>query len=246
MRAAGEFTLLVFQNSSELLVISRRQLIVGAGLGSAGLAGLSLSRHGGQSPSIPDLDALVPASLGRWTRVPSDQVVLPPDDLLTASIYDQVVVRGYRDGPNSTVYLVIAYGAAQSYSMQLHRPEFCYPAAGYSIASFGAAPLTVGRKYLPAAFLRAVKGGREEAILYWTRIGDAFPQSVWQQRLAIAGAAFRGDLTDGVLVRLSRVSQYTGGELEMLAQFSEALFQALPPSARAVLFGRRLMVPAEV
>ncbi len=72
------------------------------------------------------------ASLPGWSERPSNAIVAPAEEnSLAARLYNQSLARLYVNAAGEGVMLVIAYGNTQSDSLQLHRPEVCYPAFGF-------------------------------------------------------------------------------------------------------------------
>ncbi|AKH42809.1 EpsI family protein [Altererythrobacter atlanticus] len=206
-----------------------------AGIGAACLA---LRPSGVLAPDAPPHVALeLPAAFGAWRAIPLDEVILWPDDTLSPAIYRQIVARRYLREDGLAITAVIALGSAQNYLMQLHRPESCYPASGFSIESNEPAPVALPGLDLPARSMRAKRGDREDEILYWTRIGDAFPQDLWGQRLAMARNAVFRSPQNGVVARFSITNPAGGQAAAQLESFIVALFGALGSSGRTVLFG---------
>src|SRR3546814_14636753 len=81
--------------------------------------------------------------------------------------------------------MVIAYCDIQSDTLQLHRPEVCYEAAGFRITRSEPVAFDVGlRAPLTGRYVVAEAAYRKEAILYWTRIGDALPVSRIDQHMS--------------------------------------------------------------
>src|SRR3546814_6209284 len=103
--------------------------------------------------------------------------VLPQDEVSrSAQLYSQLVSRVYAGSGRDAVMMVIAYGDSQSDTLQLHRPEVCYEAAGFKITRSEPVAFDVGlRAPLTGRYVVAEAAYRKEAILYWTRIGDALP-----------------------------------------------------------------------
>ena len=134
--------------------------------------------------------------------------------------------------------LLIAYGASQSDALQLHRPEACYPAVGFSIAARRLSALAVGTTVsIPSVTLTAKAEGRSEDIVYWARLGELLPQTAAEQRSDRLATAMRGYVGDGVLVRASMVRLGEQPVYAMLDQFLAEMVVALPPVARPVLIG---------
>lgn len=220
---------------------SRRHLVVGGLL--AGLAAASYARM----PIKPDrrvppgtLEALMPNRVGSWTFASSSGVVLPPPDALSDRLYDNLVVRTYTALDKPPVMLLVAYSNVQDGILQIHRPEFCYTAGGYELSptvDLGIVDSN-GVRHGANAFVATARD-RTEQVLYWTRIGQSFPQSWAQQRLAVVKSNLRKITPDGLLARLSLLDEDRGRGLLTLGQFVAAFDRSAPPKLQAILFGRR-------
>ena len=121
---------------SERALLSRRQVLTGLLMASA--AAVAAIRK----PNIRlnylgnhNLEDVVPKRIGRWDFVTNSGLVIPPNDQLQLALYSQLLTRVYSDGNNS-IELLIAYSAAETGFLQVHRPEFCYTAAGYQLSDF--------------------------------------------------------------------------------------------------------------
>jgi EpsI family protein len=148
-----------------------------------------------------------------------------------------VLTRSYVDGA-STIMLLIAYDSAQSGMLQIHRPEACYPASGYALSggSDYNVPLAAGLS-VPGQRLTATNGERVEQILYWTRIGDAFPTSYDGQRQSVAGQNLRGLIPDGALIRMSTINRNAAVAQAQLLAFAQQMFVGMDGEGRALLAG---------
>lgn len=188
------------------------------------------------------LEALLPERFGDWYHVPSDAIVTPDsDDSLAAKLYSQSVGRLYQLSSGEGVMMLIAYGDTQSDQLQLHRPEVCYPAFGFNIVSSAPAAIKIGHgAVVPGRNLTASSSERTERISYWTRIGEALPQSGSEQRLAKLKIAFEGTVPDGVLVRISNVEGDDATAFSLNERFAADLIAAMSPASRPVLIGTRL------
>ena len=80
------------------------------------------------------LEDVVPKRIGRWDFVTSSGLVIRPRSAPLA-VYSQLLTRVYLDG-KAPIWLLIAYSAEQTGFLQVHRPEFCYTAAGYRLSDF--------------------------------------------------------------------------------------------------------------
>jgi EpsI family protein len=186
------------------------------------------------------LGDLVPTMLAGWTSQDiSDPLALNQKDSLSARLYNELVVRLYTHESTQThVVMLLAYGARQSDELQLHRPEVCYPAFGYTLTRNEAAQIPLGgRVMLPVRRLRAESPERRESIIYWSRLGEYLPQDGGAQRDARFRTALRGQIPDGLLSRFSSVSEDTAGAWASIQVFITTLLAAMPPAELKVLIG---------
>jgi EpsI family protein len=131
--------------------------------------------------------------------------------------------------------LLIAQSAGQTGLLQVHRPEFCYPAGGYELSPIVQLPVKANGRDVMVNQLTASMPGRTEQILYWTRVGNAMPASWAEQRLAIAADNMKGYIPDGVLVRVSTVDPDARAAVSRLSNFVERLIGGMPSNSRRVL-----------
>ncbi|WP_331010277.1 exosortase-associated protein EpsI, V-type [Sphingomonas sp.] len=220
-------------------VSDRRQFLVGGTILAAAAAATALSpKRLLAAPPEGLLERAIPNQIGPYRYVTASGLVVPPQDELSERIYDAVLTRVYSAGPTGPgIMLLIAYGSAQDAGLQVHRPEVCYPAAGYAIRETGYEPLT-GVPGAEATYLSVERGDRSEQVYYWTRIGNTFPKDQWTEKLAIFNANVRGGMPDGVLVRVSVLSPSRTESLAPVATFNTALLASLGRDGRRLLLGQ--------
>lgn len=224
--------------------MNRRDVLLGGGLLTAAAAAAALTPRK-RLVLLGDrrLDSVVPAKIAEWTHVPSSDFVLPKSPgSLADRLYSQTVTRLYSgNGLRLPMMLVIAYGAVQNDLLQLHRPETCYSAIGYTISASRVAHVSLaGTARLPIRELTATNDQRLEQIAYWTRIGDDLPTDGSQQRWVKLQQQFDGYLSDGVLVRISTVAETHPEVFAELQDFAKAMVLSMRPADRDVLIGRPL------
>ena len=123
--------------------------------------------------------------------------------------------------------LLIAQSAGQSGILQIHRPEFCYPAGGFELSPIVPVSLPVGQRTIQVNKLTATLPGRPEQIIYWTRVGRQMPMSWAEQRMAVAADNLRGYIPDAVLTRISTVDANREAAFIRLAAFAEAMLAGM-------------------
>lgn len=218
--------------------VSRRGILFGGLLGTAGLAAHFSGEALHLLPSnTPPLEDIVPRRIGQWRFAGTSGLVLPSDKL-EAEAYDQELKRIYVAGGDRMVMLVIAYSGRPRHGLlALHDPEVCYSGGGYSLTNVReeAVPLASGTS-LPVQSFTARSPWRIEEVVYWTRIGNEIRSASERQHLVILNSVFRGEIPDGVLVRISTLG--SGPEkLADIRQFAAELLRSAPERGRRLLLG---------
>jgi EpsI family protein len=217
-------------------MISRREIIIAAGLTLGGGAVFAAGRQAPGGAGL-NVDELIPNQIGEWNAQASDDIILPPSSSYARSVYEQVVTRRYVRDDQPPITLVIASNRAQSYASQLHRPEICYPASNFKTIEAAERDLSFGQTRVPAGFLTARRGPRTDYVLYWTRIGDQFPNSLWEQRRMIAGSVFKGGRRDGVVVRFSVTNVARTEGVAVMDKFAQDFYASLSDVGQDFLLG---------
>jgi EpsI family protein len=195
------------------------------------------------------LTDVVPTAIPGWSAAAGGDIVVPrTEGSLAARLYADELARYYQPAgaqpDQSPIMLLIAYGSSQSDSLQLHRPEACYPASGFTVTPIRAVNLSVGKdRVVPAVALTATLDTRVEDIIYFTRLGDALPRSEREQRRDRLRAAMAGMVNDGLLLRASAVRGDSGANrFAEIANFLSVLLRSVTPAQRTVLLGTSFAV----
>jgi EpsI family protein len=220
-------------------LVSRRAVIAGGLLAGASL--LANSRR----PDIPfrmvpnaKIDPLFPLKVGDWQFTTPNGLVLPPADQMRDHLYNAILTRNYVSPTQLPVMFLVAYNGKQDGMLQVHRPEVCYPAAGYELLSERMISLDAGDGLVvPGHYISARSNSRHEQLIYWTRIGNDFPVRWWAQHWAVAKENLKGRVPDGVLVRFSTIAPDDNTAILTLQRFIPQMFAALPPAGRRLIFG---------
>lgn len=220
--------------------MDRRQFLFGGALLSAVAAGYALQPRRNAPVAAPGaLERAVPKRVGAWDYVTASGLVVPPQDEISERIYDQVLTRIYASDSGPPMMLLIAYGSAQDYGLQVHLPEVCYPSSGYSIESLNRVPVNLRPDVADtrATVMTAERGDRVEQVFYWMRIGDRFPSTALGGRTAVLSANVAGSLPDGVLVRVSTLMNEREPAMAAIRDFHAAMLQSLGRDGRRLLLG---------
>lgn len=195
--------------------------------------------------SQDELSAAIPKELGDYRFASSSGLVLPPRDELSDRLYDEVVTRVYVAPGKLPIMALFAYGSVQNLSLELHRPDECYPQQGFTITEPLPLPLEVGQHQISASLLGAHKpDGYVEQVVFWSRIGTQFPSDRTAQSVLVARENFAGRMPDGLLVRLSVPTADRAAGVAAVKDFIRQLDHALPPTGRRILFGGAKDTPA--
>ena len=217
--------------------IDRRYALVGgAALATAGLAVAAEPRRVAPALGRLGLAALMPPQVGATQAFPDSDVV--PDTVDGALNAGQTVALRYRGPGSRPIMLVMSYYGSRSPDLKVHRPETCYKVAGFEIGPVQPVSIAVAADaVLPAVSFRAVRADRVENVLYWTRVGSAFPQTLTNQRLAFIVQALQGIRADGLLARFSVVDSESERGGANLPDFSRAFLEASSPMGRRLFAG---------
>jgi EpsI family protein len=223
-------------SASEKPELSRRQVLAGVLMASAAVVAAARKPNVRLDYLGPHkLEDIVPTRIGRWQFVTTSGLVIPPNDQLALAIYSQLLTRVYSDGVN-TVMLLIAYSASETGFLQVHRPEFCYTAAGYTLFDFArhSVPLGGSEKFT-ANSLTATRDASTEKLLYWTRIGNHIPLSWAEQKLTFAEDNLKRLIPDAALIRVSTSNLDGAQALAMIDEFVGEMIASVSPPLRRVL-----------
>lgn len=178
----------------------------------------------------------VPTSFNGWTLDNRARtiVVNPQTEALLKRIYSETLERTYVRGPGERIMLMMAYGEDQSdISMQMHYPEVCYPAQGFQLNKRREEVLDLPMGKIPVRRLEtAFSTIRLEPVTYWTVVGDELTMSSLDKRLAEIRHGLQGEIVDGMLVRVSSISNDTPEAFALQDQFIRDLLLSLSSADR--------------
>lgn len=192
-----------------------------------------------QGPKV-ELETLIPKAFGEWRQelVNTAQVVDPQQKELIDKIYNQTLARTYVNAQGYRIMLSLAYGGDQSDAMQLHKPEVCYPAQGFTLHRKMADSLSIDGASLPITRISTSLGQRQEPVTYWTTVGNRVVKSSGiDKKLAEMSYGLSGKIPDGMLVRVSSIDANVAFAYEMHDRFARQLLASLPPESRQRLAG---------
>jgi EpsI family protein len=225
-------------------MFSRRDLLVALGCTATLAAAEALKPR--RSLILLDqnkkLSDIIPTHFPGWQEGGFGDIVIPQGEgSLSARLYQDQLARIYHpvnhEGPS--IMLLLAYGKSQDDLLQIHRPEACYPAVGFTIISrFLVDIATASAGPVKAVGLTAQTADRTEDIMYWARIGHGLPQTSGQQTWTTFKEGLAGNIPDGILVRASAIREGANAGFADIEAFFKAMISALTPAARLGLIGK--------
>lgn len=218
----------------------RRAFLIGAAMATtAAVAYAATPRRAEHRLSGVRLGELIPQQIGDWRFVSREGIVVArADEAQPADGYDQVLSRLYAAPGLPAIMLLIAYGSTQGGSLQLHRPETCYPGQGFRLSAFDEPNLALGGpKPVAARRFTATRDDRIERLIYWTRIADRFPRNTAGEYAAILESVLRGVVPEGVLVRVSTIGSDIASSDAAIDRFTSEMARGLRPGGRSILLG---------
>lgn len=218
----------------------RNAVLLAAMVAASGLA-LALKptvKVADSGPKI-NLETMIPRQFGDWREAQfgSAQIVDPQQKEMIDKIYNQTLSRTYVNPRGYAIMVSIAYGSDQSDSLQLHKPEVCYPAQGFQLEARQVGSLELPGGTIPATRLLTTFGSRKEPITYWTTVGDRVVVGGIQKKLVEMRFGLGGKIPDGMLIRLSSIDGDTQRAYRIHGEFAESMVGAVDVAHRRRLVG---------
>jgi EpsI family protein len=187
-----------------------------------------------------DLEHIIPGTFGSWRIEPATTATIINPDVqgLIIKIYEQTLSRTYINNKGERIMLSIAYGSNQSTDMHIHRPEICYAANGFEISHKIKTFVVTSKGRIPVMRMVAKQGARSEPITYWVRVGDSLTRGWLEQKLTAIAYGLARKIPDGLLFRVSTISNNEQDSYRIQQEFVVALLQAVPIKDRFWLVGQ--------
>jgi EpsI family protein len=172
---------------------------------------------------------IIPLSFDDWTIDKSANTALidPEVKEQLASVYSQTVSRTYVNSQQQRVMLSVAYGGDQEEVMQVHKPEVCYTAQGFTVKKNGVVPIDTDKGTVNALQLLTSQAERVEPVTYWITIGNTIALNGLAWRWQRIKYGLTGTLPDGLLFRVSSIGSDTNQQYQMQQQFIKTLINHL-------------------
>ena len=212
-------------------------------------AGVAMAGTAAASPALkpkvstlpaPDLEQVIPSAFGDW-KLDTEVVPVAPSPDAQAKLdrlYRQVVSRTYVNSKGERMMLTVAHGGDQSDALKAHRQEACYAAQGFDIRAIEHGTLSTAGRMLPVTRMLAVKGERSEPVTYWFTMGDRVVLGRGERLRVQLENGLAGRVPDGLLVRVSSLSDDARAAFAVQQSFIAAIVAALPAGEAARFVGR--------
>ena len=212
-------------------------------------AGVAMAGTAAASPALkpkvstlpaPDLEQVIPSAFGDW-KLDTEVVPVAPSPDAQAKLdrlYRQVVSRTYVNSKGERMMLTVAHGGDQSDALKAHRQEACYAAQGFDIRAIEHGTLSTAGRTLPVTRMLAVKGERSEPVTYWFTMGDRVVLGRGERLRVQLENGLAGRVPDGLLVRVSSLSDDARAAFAVQQSFIAAIVAALPAGEAARFVGR--------
>lgn len=183
---------------------------------------------------------LIPISIDGWQRIEvSTGIVNPQAQELSQQIYAETITQIYQDKNGYRIMLSIAYGKEQQESMQVHKPEICYPAQGFQIKTIRNDSVDTPQGSINVRRLDTQMGlARQEPVTYWITLGDKVVTQGNAKKIEEIRYAMKGYIADGMLVRVSSIDPDPVKAFVRQDQFIRAFTAAMSPEAATRMAGR--------
>lgn len=186
------------------------------------------------------LEKNIPIEFANWKLDPHTAPITTPADLQSKieELYSEVVSRTYINEQGTRVMLSVAYGRNQGgESTQVHRPEICYRAQGFTIENEFNDVLKTQFVDIPVERLMTTHGPRLEPVTYWILLGDHLVKSgldrkIWQIRYGL-----KREMPDGLLFRVSTIDGNEQNAYKNQDQFVNDLLNHINPAFLPVVIG---------
>lgn len=193
-----------------------------------------------QKPAI-GLEKNIPTQFGNWKIDPTISPITTASDLQSKldELYSEMLSRTYVNSQGERIMLSIAYGRNQGGDgTQVHRPEYCYPAQGFKLSGIQDAELQYKQYKIPTRQLLATSGQRTEPVMYWVTVGETALRTGWERKFTQIKYGLKGTVPDGLLFRVSSISDDQAAAYKLQEQFTNDLLNAVSEQTRTRLIGK--------
>ncbi len=218
-----------------------KNLLIGLVMVAAAIFALTFEptmQRNNQGPKV-ELESMIPKQFGEWhlEEVAIPMIASPEQEELLKKIYSQILTRTYINNLGQRIMLSVVYGDGMDRQMDVHRPEVCYPAQGFSVSQYSDQVVSTLFGSLSVRRMVATNGPRVEPISYWIKIGDRTVSNTFERKLQKLKRVFIGGVESGMLARVSSIEKDQVLAYKEQEAFIIAMLQAMPAEQRKQLIG---------
>lgn len=176
----------------------------------------------------------------RWEKVSNDVAVVDPtQEAVLNYLYSETFAATYRNADDRRVMLSIAYGRDQSDGHDVHKPDLCYPAQGFSIIDSHITDLELSSDYsINVKYLNTRKANRLEPLFYWTTIGNRIYQGKVGKKRAAFEYSLQNLIPDGLIVRVSTIGEDEDSAKRLMRDFVSDWYSSSSNEGLLRFFGK--------
>ena len=182
----------------------------------------------------------IPDKINGWIKAPSyqDMIIDPEQQVVLDYLYADLINASYVNTNNNLVMLSIAYGKDQSDGHDVHKPELCYPAQGFTRLEERDIPIVLDpHRSVMVHYMKMQRGQRTEPLYYWTLAGDYVYRSKWKKRLIAFRYSLDNLIPDGMIIRVSILENNNAIAQDTLTNFVINWYASLTENQRTRYFG---------
>jgi EpsI family protein len=136
--------------------------------------------------------------------------------------------------------LSIAYGKDQSDGHDVHKPDLCYPAQGFTVIEQRELPIVLdAHRKIIVKYMKTQKGQRVEPLVYWTTAGNFVYRTKLQKKIIGFRYSRKNLIPDGMVIRISTLEDDSAVALELISNFIQDFYNSMPEEQRSRYFGER-------
>jgi len=182
----------------------------------------------------------VPTKFKDWTKIATDEdmIIDPAQQVVLNYLYADILNASYVNPQDRTVMLSIAYGKDQSEGHDVHKPELCYPAQGFTKLEELDIPIALDtNRTILVHYMKMQKGQRIEPLFYWTLAGDYLYRNKMNKRRIAFQYSLDNLIPDGMIVRVSTLEANNAIAQKSLIDFVKDWYASIPEEQRTRYFG---------
>lgn len=182
----------------------------------------------------------IPLLFSRWEKQQTNiaEVVDPTQQAVLKYLYTETLSASYINANKGLVMLSIAYGKDQRDGNDVHQPDLCYPAQGFTVIEQRELPLVLdANRSIVVKYMKTQKGQRIEPLIYWTTLGDAVYRGKLQKKIIDFKYSRDNLIPDGMIVRVSTIEEDSAIAMASITDFVTDWYASMPEQQRKRYFG---------